>query len=197
MARTETHTMPPTTWHPQLDNPNFLGWSVVAAYLLAAASCAWAALKTGKLAPGESGMWWLLAVVLLFLGINKQLSLQTFMIVMGRRAAYAGGWYERRRFVQAVFCAAFTLLGLGLFWAVAAHARRFIGKNRLAFAGVNVLLFFVMLRAATINHADELFGVYLKDEYWAWILELCGSLLIILSAAASAKSAAARDAGQA
>ncbi len=189
--------MPTTPWHPQFDNPNFLGWSVVAAYLLAAVSCGWAALKADKLVSEGGKTWWLLAVGLLFLGINKQLNLQTLMIVMGRRAALAGGWYERRRFAQAVFCAAFALLGLCLLGFFSAHAKRFIPKNRLAFAGVIVLLSFVVLRASTINHANELFGVELKDAHWAWVLELCGSILIALSAAAAAKSAACRDRGKA
>jgi hypothetical protein len=184
---------PITTWRPQLDNPNFLGWFVVAAYLLAAVFCGWVALKTGKSDSEGSKVWWLLAVVLLFLGINKQLNLQTLMIVMGRRAALAGGWYGRRRLVQSVFCVVFALLGFCLLGFFATHAKRFIAKNRLAFAGTAVLLLFVVLRASTINHGNELFGVNLNDEHWAWVLELCGSLLIIRSAIAAAKSAAGHD----
>jgi FtsH-binding integral membrane protein len=189
--------MPTLPWHPQFDNPSFLGWSVVAAYLLAAVSCGWAAFKADKSVSEGSGIWWLLAVGLLFLGINKQLNLQTLMIVIGRRASLVGGWYERRRFAQAVFCAVFALLGLCLLGFFAACAKRFIAKNRLAFAGVIVLLSFVVLRASTINHANELFGVELKDARWAWVLELCGSILIALSAAAAAKPAACRDRGKA
>jgi len=186
-----------TTWHPQFDNPNFLGWSVVAAYLLAAVFCGRVALRTDKSVSEGGRIWWLLAVGLLFLGINKQLNLQTLMIVMGRRAALAGGWYESRRFVQTIFCAAFALLGLGLLGFFAAYPKRFIAENRLAFAGIIVLLSFVVLRALTINHANELFGVDLKDDHWAWALELCGAILIALSAAAAAKSAAFRDRGKA
>jgi hypothetical protein len=189
-------SIPPTNWHPQLDNPDVLGWSVVAAYLLAATACGWVAYKTDKGEPEAGRIWCLLAVVLLFLGINKQLNLQTLLIVLGRRAALAGGWYERRRWAQAVFAAAFALLGLCSLGFFAAHARRFIAQNRLAFLGVLVLLSFVVLRASTINHANELFGVELKDARWAWLLELCGSLLIALSAAAAAKSTAPRDSGK-
>src|SRR5271157_169686 len=186
MNRPETYMLT-TTWRPQLDNPRFLGWLAVAAYLLAAVSCGWVALKADKSVSEVTKIWWLLAVVLLFLGINKQLNLQTLMIVMGRRAALAGGWYERRRVAQAVFCAAFALFGLGFLGFFAASAKRFIAKNRLAFAGVIVLLCFVVLRASTINHANQLFGVELKDEHWAWVLELCGAILIALSAGAAAK----------
>jgi ACR3 family arsenite efflux pump ArsB len=187
---------PTTTFHLQFDNPTFLGWSVVAGYLLAAIFCGWVAQKTDKLASRESKVWWLLAGVLLFLGINKQLNLQTFMIVMGRRAAFAGGWYEHRRFVQTIFSAAFALLGLCILWCFAARAKAFIGRNRLAFAGAVVLLLFVVLRSSTINHANELFGVELRDDRWAWVLELCGSALIILSAAAAGKSAACPAGGK-
>jgi hypothetical protein len=136
----------------------------------------------------EGKIWWLMAVVLLFLGINKQLNLQTLMIDLGRSAAVAGGWYERRRFVQGLFCAGFAVLGLCFLGFFAARARQFIGKNRVAFAGIIVLLFFVVLRASTINHANNLIHIDLKDEHWAWILELCGSFLIIRAAAIAAKS---------
>ena len=185
-----------TTWHPQLDNPNFLGWLVVACYLLAAACCGWVAVKAGKPASDGSGVWCVMAAVLLFLGINKQLNLQTLMIVLGRRAAFAGGWYEHRRFVQAVFSIAFALIGLVLLVTFAAYGRRFIAGNRLAFAGVVVLLLFVLLRAATINHAGQRNGIDLKDKEWTWVLELCGSILIAFSAVAAAKSTAFRDPGK-
>jgi hypothetical protein len=172
---------PLLTWHVKFDNPDVVGWSVVAAYLLAGICCIRAALKGDE----ESKVWWLMAGVLIFLGINKQLNLQTLMIVLGRRAAVSGGWYERRRFVQAIFCVVFALCGFAFFWLFAARARRFIVRNRLAFAGIIVLLLFVVLRASTINHANEWFGVDLKDVHWAWLLELCGSALIIRSALSS------------
>ena len=49
MVKPETDGIPTTTWHPQLDNPDFLGWLVVAAYLIAAISCGCVALKTDRL----------------------------------------------------------------------------------------------------------------------------------------------------
>jgi hypothetical protein len=179
------------TWHLQCDNPDFLGWSVVAVYLAAAGSCAWMALKVSE----GRGIWWLLAAGLLFLGINKQLNLQSLMIDLGRQAAQAGGWYGRRREAQAVFCAAFALLGVVLLGCFTARARRFIAGNPLAFAGVIVLLCFVLLRASTINHANELIGLELKDARWAWVLEMTGSLLIAASAAAASSSTPSRHAG--
>ena len=180
-------------WRPQLDNPNFLGWSVVAAYALASFACGWVAVKSPDSALEGRRVWWVLSAVLLFLGINKQLNLQTLLIDVGRNAATDAGWYGRRRLIQAAFSTAFALFGLGLLWLFASQAKSFIVKNRLAFAGVIVLLVFVVLRSSTINHADERFGLRLNDDQWAWVLELCGSILITLSAIAAANSAALRE----
>ena len=46
-----------------------------------------------------------LTILLLFLGINKQLDLQTLLNDMGRRMAKANGWYSIRRFYQVIFIA--------------------------------------------------------------------------------------------
>jgi hypothetical protein len=161
------------SWHFHCDNPTFLGWSVVAFYGLAALSCAVAAMKSG--APG---IWWILALALTFLGVNKQLNLQTLLIVVLRHVSYVGGWWGHRRAVQLVFSVVFGLgIGLLLVW-LASHNREFFETHRQVFWGVIVLGVFVGLRAATINHADEFLRVNLRDEDWAWVLEISGSVLI-------------------
>src|ERR1035441_4896711 len=128
-------------WRPQLDNPDFLGWSVVAAYLLAAAFCARAALARRKMGTEErraSAIWWLLALALLLLGINKQLNLQTLLIVLGRRAALAGGWYRQRRLAQLIFSVGFAVAGLAALWFLLARFRRFFARNPKARTGLMV-----------------------------------------------------------
>jgi hypothetical protein len=175
---------PRSKWRPQLDNPTVLGWSVVAVYLAAALACGWAA-RIAFVTPGLKGrcpIWSLLAAMLMFLGVNKQLNLQTLLIVLGRRAAWAGGWYGRRRVAQAVFSAAFALLTGAAVFLLASRARTFFDENRFALGGVIVLAVFVLLRAVTINHGDDWFGVALHDDQWGWILEMSGSSLLAHSA---------------
>jgi hypothetical protein len=166
-------------WQFRLDNPTFLGWSVVAAYICAAACCGRAALKsrdasTRSFAP----VWWLFAAGLFFLGINKQLNLQTLMIVIGRNLSSAGHWYGARRRVQLIFSAIFAASCLGALAWFAWRCRQFFRENQLALAGMIVLTLFVVLRAATINHTDQFLGIDLKDDHWAWVLEITGSVLI-------------------
>ncbi len=174
-------------WQFRLDNPTILGWTVVAAYIAAAACCGRAALKArGDSARSFAPVWWLLAAGLVFLGINKQLNLQTLMIVIGRNVSNAEGWYGARRRVQLIFSVVFAVSCLvALVWLLS-RCRQFFVENRLVLAGVIVLALFVVLRAATINHADEFLRIKLKDEHWAWVLEIAGSALIGTGAAQQA-----------
>ncbi len=179
-------------WRPQLDNPTLLGWLVVASYGLAALACARAAVLAragtslggrGGQGFGGAGMWWALAAALFFLGVNKQLNLQTLLIALGRHWAAVGGWLGWRRGVQLAFGLVFGAgLCLLLIWLAARH-REFFRRNPRPFLGMLILGIFVALRAATINHADQLLGMNLKDGHWAWVLEIAGSLLIGIGAA--------------
>jgi hypothetical protein len=176
-------------WQPQWDNPDFRGWSVVAAYVVAAGCCARTALGGRKIGPedkSDSAMWRWLALGLLFLGINKQLNLQTLLIVLGRRAMLAAGWEKEGGLAQMIFSAALTLAGLALIWRLRIRFRRFFGVNRWVFAGLVVLLLFVLIRAASINHVLKRLGLERSDgegvKIWTWILEIGGSACLAFAA---------------
>jgi hypothetical protein len=172
------------SWEFQLDNPNLIGWTVVAFYVLAAIACAWAAIKARRGAEGKWSIlaWWTFAVLLLFLGVNKQLNLQTLMIVLGRRAADAVGWYVYRRMVQAAFAFAFGLALAGAGWVMFRTWKQFFSENALARCGLIILAVFVLIRASTIDHLDEALRLNLYDDQWCWILEICGSAMMAYSA---------------
>jgi len=178
-------------WRPQLDNPNFTGWSVVVFYELAALACARAAVVASsrrslqapdRKGPGRAGIWWGLALALCFLGINKQLNLQTLLIVIGRHLAADGGWYGQRRMAQWVFNVTFGLgLGLLLVWLKIRHSA-FFRQNRCILWGLLILALFVVLRSSTINHANPFLVLSRTDKNWAWTLEIAGSILIAIGA---------------
>jgi len=177
-------------WHLKWDNPDFCGWSVVAAYVIAAACCALTASAWRKMGPDEkraSMIWRLLGLGLLSLGINKQLDLQSLLIAMGRAAASAGGWYDKARLVQIVFSAVFTLTGLAVLGFLWARFRQFFKCNPWAFTGVVVLFLFVLIRAASINHVFQWAGIQQDaahdDKRWTWVLEIGGSGCLALAAA--------------
>src|SRR6185436_17527360 len=98
------------TWRPGFHDNDFTGWLVTAGYVGTVVGCFHAAKRSSATIPPENPrVWGGLGIVLLLLGLNQQLDLQTLIIQAGREAAASGGWYEHRRFVQKVFFGGFAV----------------------------------------------------------------------------------------
>jgi hypothetical protein len=138
-------------WHLDVGDPTWVAWLAVVTYAVAA----WLCLRAAR-APRENDptarrvalFWLLLGVLLLALGANKQLDLQTLFINALRDLAHEQGWYRDRRLYQRWFVGALAsgsvlglaALGVGL-WPVRQRVR-------LALVGLGGLLGFVLMRAA-------------------------------------------------
>ena len=122
--------------------------------------------------------WFALCGVLVFLGINKQLDLQSCFTQVGRDMAKNEGWYENRRIVQGIFVVVMVLLGVmtvaAAYWYIHAAWRRY----RIAFFGIIFLVTFVIIRAASFHHIDVLIKSGLAGFQFNHILELGGIILV-------------------
>jgi hypothetical protein len=127
-------------------------------------------------------LWRGLALVLLLLGINKQLDLQTALTELGRMSAHAGGWYARRRPVQVAFIGAVALVGLATFRAVLLLAAGELRSLRAVLAGTVFIIVFVTIRAASFHHIDRLLGSDIGGFRMNWVIEVGGLLFIIAGA---------------
>ena len=174
-------------WKPGIGDPTLLGWLTVVVYLVGAAIC-WkaATASVGTRWPsytrGEPLFWLVCAVFLLCLGINKQLDLQTWFTVVGKSVAKDTGWYEQRRIVQACFIAVMGVAGLvvaaiGLWWT-----RQLSRASRLAFVGAVFLGAFIVIRAASFHHVDQMLGFRLAGLRLNVMLEIGGTLCVALAA---------------
>lgn len=194
-------------WRPGIGDPTPLGWFTVVAYLAAALACGAAAIAERRAVrrgePAIPGLWLVLAGLMLFLGINKQLDLQTLFGTIGRQIAREQGWYGQRRQVQAAFIAGLGLGGLALLAGLAWWIRRLWRRCLLALAGVVFLFAFVLIRASSFHHVDALLGSTALGIRWNAILELGGIALVGLGAlvahgdrrrASAARAAPARQA---
>ena len=182
-------------WSPGIGDPTLLGWLTVAAYLVGAAVC-WraAAASIGTRWPsytrGEPLFWLVCAVFLLCLGINKQLDLQTWFTIVGKSIAKDTGWYEQRRIVQACFIALIGVAGVvvaavGLWWT-----RQLSRASRLAFAGTVFLGAFIVIRAASFHHVDQMLGFRLAGLRLNVLLEFGGTLCVALAALSTVRRSA-------
>jgi len=164
-----------------------MGWVTVAAYLAVAVLCG-AVARRGHLV----WFWGGLAVVLVLLGINKQLDLQSLGTQMARDLARQQGWYARRRGVQQVFVLGVLATGVVFLGAMTYLLRGTWKRTGLALFGLVFLFAFVLIRAASFNRVDMLIGVQIGGLKMNWILELGSLLLIGLGAAWNLRDHGAR-----
>jgi hypothetical protein len=154
-------------------------WVVVAGY---AAACGLAALAARRARGGARGFWWIVALGLLLLGINKQLDFQTDLTAFFRERAFAGGWYDQRRAVQADFIAGLGLATVAILVALAWLTRRAGIGVRIALIGVAVLGAFVMLRAISFHHVDAVLATRFAGTKLHLLVELGGIAVVGLGA---------------
>jgi hypothetical protein len=169
-------------WQLRAGDSTFTGWLTTAIYLAAAvlcAACAWHARRIfiHRLAWGGT------AAGLVFLGVNKQLDLQSWLIATGRAAAEAQGWYEMRHVVQVSFILGISLAGLALLAWMAWSLRKAWRQYWLLLAGLFVLFQFILVRAAIFNHVSlpqlsRFTGGFRINSF----LEILGALAIAVAA---------------
>jgi hypothetical protein len=169
-------------WRPGIGDPTVVGWVTVFAYLAAAFMCWRTGAAEKKLSARSPWFWRVFAVLLLLLGINKQLDLQSLITVVGRKMAAEQGWYEERKKYQAAFIACVAIVGLlsviGLGWMV----RKSLRRLGLALAGGVFLVAFVVIRASSFHKVDQLLKMNFAGLRGNWILELGGIACIGIAA---------------
>lgn len=174
-------------WRPQIGDPSFMGWLTVAAYaatallcFIAARRCFWGNhLKQDR---WRHRMWLGVAVLMVFLCVNKQLDLQSLFTDVGRLLARLGGWYDSRRVAQRWFVLAVGTAGAVTLTVIAWKMRSALLENIVLLVGLTSLVTFIVIRAASFHHVDVLIRSYVLGIRINWLLELGGIALVALGA---------------
>jgi hypothetical protein len=173
-------------WAPGIGDPSIVGWFTVVAYFLAGLLC----YRAGRW-PEERRIWWVLAVLLVALGINKQLDLQSWFTQVGRDMARIEGWYDYRGYIQTLFIGGMIIGGIiGARWLYH-FARGHSNCVRVGLSGLCMLCAFIAIRAASFHHFDRLIGTSILGFRFNWIFEL-GGIAIIAGSALCALGRSAR-----
>jgi len=166
-------------------DPNPIGWLTTFAYFYVCGLCFWAGRREKQESVGRARMrhapmfWFGLSVVLLMLGFNKQLDVQSDITNIGRAMAKSEGWYENRRVYQLMFVLFFGAAAVGAVGAAIWFMRDLWKRYRLAFVGIIYLCTFVIIRASSFHHID-IFLYHLPGAgYWVnTFLELGGNVIL-------------------
>jgi hypothetical protein len=168
------------TWSALVHDPGPLAWIVVAAYAVGALlAFAAASRATAR----ERSFWVATAVVLILLGINKQLDLQTDLTQVGRFLARSEGWYGSRKIAQGLFILSIALGAVACGALLWTWLRDAASSVKTAALGVIVLLAFIFIRAASFHHIDYWIAIDIAGMRSGWWLELVGIAIIGVAAA--------------
>lgn len=171
-------------WYSSIAVADLADWVTVAAYLCTAMLSARASENaTLRRQKRERMFWRITAALLVLLGINELLDLQTLLTYAGREYAKASGWYGEHRRVQYIFVVALGLTaasaGIAMLW----FTRRTQPAVRLALFGLGFIGTFIFLRAASFHHLDDLLGGGMPQFNWGSMQEIAGILIIAAAAA--------------
>jgi len=116
-------------------------------------------------------------------GLNKQLDLQSLLTQIARRNALQNGWYEERRAVQAAFLTGLAIIGGSVLTMLAIMLRHRGRAVRAAGFGIAALTIFVVARAVSFHHIDDVLGWRIGDLAINAVIEMSGIALVAIGAA--------------
>lgn len=167
-------------WRPGIGDPTIGGWVTVILYFLAVVSC-WMMARRLDAGASDKGIWRVIAIVFLALGINKQLDLQTALTEAGRVIAMAQGWYRERAVVQVGFILVITICCLAATVTLVVWARKAPLPTWLALIGTTFVIGYVLIRAASFDHIDRFIHSTVFGARWNWVLEMGGIIVVLVA----------------
>ncbi|OIO59662.1 MAG: hypothetical protein COZ46_08040 [Verrucomicrobia bacterium CG_4_10_14_3_um_filter_43_23] len=167
-------------WQPGIGDPNFWGWVTVFAYFFAFYMCARCVLHTPRFR--EKFIWLVFTGIMLFLGFNKQLDLQSFFTQALKDLAKEQGWYEQRRAYQVYFIVALSLFGAGFIVVFGGFMLFSFKKFFFPFVGIAFLVFFIVMRAASFHKMDSFLNTKVINIKYNVLIELTGIVFVIFGA---------------
>jgi hypothetical protein len=180
-------------WWQSQGDPTALSWIIVFAYGVSVVWCIWAAVKTPpRMAPIDRDnhriFWFIVAGVMLVLGVNKQLDLQLLLWLAGRSWIRSAGLNDYRALIQIGSMVVMTgVAGAGLAFFVWLSRDAF-PHRKWAIAGVLVTALFVFIRAISLHGLDSMLGWNLAGLKLSGVLELAGILVVIAGTGYSMRS---------
>lgn len=154
-------------------------WIIVVCYFAGAGASFWAWAGAES---RERRFWLATAILLVLLGINKELDLQNALTQSARAIVQDLGWYEQRRLMQGGFLLLLGTAGVVAMVFLANWLRRSSLPAKTAVTGIVLLFAFVIMRAASFHHIDYWVTIDAAGLRSGWWLEPVGIAVIGVSA---------------
>jgi hypothetical protein len=154
-------------WQPKIGDPSPIGWITVGLYVLSffAGLGAMIRIVTAEDLDQKNRLvcfFIFYSGLILFLGVNKQLDLQTLFTDVFRIISKEEGWYSERKFFQKKFIVFISTFGLLSFLLMSIWLRSFFKRIAILLLGICALIGFILIRAASLHYMD----FALRDKFY-------------------------------
>ena len=166
-------------WRPTSSAPSLMGWITFAAYFIT--SIASLILSYRKSDPVFCSFWIALSLILLILGINRLLDLQSYFTGMGRVISREQGWYGNRRKVQYILVVATFAVTMVAIISIILKINFVSQQFIFPATGLLLLLGFLIIQAISLHRVDRLMKLRLIGIKINWFFELCGIGIILVA----------------
>lgn len=144
---------PNQPWHAGIGDPDAFGWTTVLSYVIAVIRVFNQLLMHKK--QGDKIVFWvLLTLFLVFLGLNKQLDLQTLLRQTMLSDLMIHHFYVYRRYIQISLMLLMALTLLIVLIKSREHFVEYWQQYKLIWIGVTLLFLFIFTRALTFQFHD-------------------------------------------
>lgn len=167
-------------WSPALAGRGLLTWVTVLAYL----GCAMlsAAVWRDQDQKVLRWLWGFIALLMLFLAVNKLLDLQTALNQTGRCISMAQGWHKYRRYAQLLFIIMVVAAVIFVFLRGRRMMRGHLHNHWMALTGAALACGFALVRAASLHRVDAIISARILGISVNALIEMTALALIALNA---------------
>ena len=170
-------------WHLGVGDPNALGWSITAGYLVTAVFCYLRSrLHAGLGALRHARFWFMIGLFLLLIGFNKQLDLQTLFLQLAKAFTLEHGLYQYRHGLIIAFIGALVLWGAASQVWLYSNMTRLRRPEKQALLGLGILFVFIAARAAYFQHLIQIEHGALLAQRAYWLMEIAAIACISTAA---------------
>lgn len=158
-------------------------------YLLAALGCLVFTYRASRT------FWWIIAGILILIGLSSISNLLQEVTTMGRSFAYANGWYRARRPLQELGIASIPVISIMICLGMLLRSglKRLHAAEWLALIGMVALLNLIIIRAISLHDIDYLLGRQLFGMRLNMVFELLILLCIVAAALWAGRRALAQQ----
>jgi len=174
-------------WREKRGDPTVIGWAITIFYVVAGLLCLYCtgfldARRAFQISRSFAWFWWLVAVLLILLGINKQLDVQLLLADVGRAFTKHQGWYGQRKPVQIRVLALGACAILACLQEVGFRLKRGPKSNWFALCGLFFLAGNVLIHLVSLHSIGNFLGYSLVGLSMGEGFEILAILCITVSA---------------